>query len=95
MVAVTVLFTVLFSVILTFVHTGCLELSFRFCTFLIYVRVLFRFLFNKLGDDDDVDEDELGKWGAEHPQLHTRKTGTVSFTFKTRGKKCYDNRQLC
>ena len=45
------LLTVLFSVILTFVQIGCLELSVCFCTFLIYVRVLFRFLFNKLDDD--------------------------------------------
>ena len=52
MAAVTVLFTVLFSVLLTFVQTGCLELSFCFCTFLIDVRVLFRFLFNKLDDGD-------------------------------------------
>ena len=57
MAAVTVLFTVLLSVILTFAQTGCLELSFSFCTFLSYVRDLFRFLFNKLDDDDD---DDLG-----------------------------------
>ena len=54
----SVLFTLLCSVILTLVQTGCLELSFCFCTFLIYVRVLFRFLFNKLDDDDDDDDDE-------------------------------------